>query len=805
MSLVLLASMEKLLQDLRYGFRGFLRQPGFSLTAILALALGIGANTAVFSVVYAVLLKPLPYPDPDALILVHDTYPAVPSASVSFAKLVALRQQTRTLSALGGFAPAGLTLTGGAEPEQIAATRVSADFFRALNVAPLHGRPFTDEEDTPNGPRAIVLSYGLWQRRFGGDPGVLNTAIPVDGVSRTIVGIMPDGRQYPTTTQAWIPLQLPVATPPGGNFMRLLGRKRPGVTTEQATGDLRAASDAFNQQNALQRDVRVWDLHDAIVTNNRRMLLILQGTVAFVLLVACANVANLLLARSVSRQRELAVRSALGAGRGRIFRQVLTESVLLSVVSGTVGVLLAMWLLRLFISLSPASFPRVQAISIDTGVLAFTLLVAMTTGILFGLAPARQGFRTDPNESLKDTGTRGATGGSRRTGQALVAAEIALALVLVIGAGLMVKSLLRLQQESPGYDASGLITFNVNLPQAKYPNTEPRGFYRRLLEEIRSVPGVQSAAAINFAPMTNFGFNGPFTVVGQPAFEQGKAPVTEYRFVSPGYFATMGIPILRGADYSERNNETDRPVVIINDTMARTYFGGTDPIGQQMQLGTDPAKVTREVIGVVADVRDAALSSTPVPEVFVPHAQIPLNAMAVVVRASGEMRLDAVLPSIRERVRTLDPEVAVIRPQMLQAAMDATAGNTRLISILTSVFAFVAALLASVGVYSLIAYSVAQRTREIGIRMALGANRKAVVGLIVGEGLTLAVIGIGAGLTGAYFLTQTLQTLLYEVRPTDPAVLVATCAGVFAVVLIASIVPAIRALRVDPMIALRAE
>jgi putative ABC transport system permease protein len=797
--------MEKLLQDVRYGCRGFLRQPGFSLTAILALALGIGANTAVFSVVYAVLLKPLPYPQPEALVLVHDTYPAVPSASVSFAKLVALRQQTRTLSALGGFAPAGLTLTGGSEPEQIAATRVSADFFKALNVAPLHGRWFTDEEDTPNGPKAIVLSYGLWQRRFGGDPAVLNTAIPVDGVPRTIVGIMPDGRLYPTTTQAWIPLQLPVAAPPGGNFMRLLGRKRPGVTMEQATGDLRAASDAFNKQNGFQRDVKVWELHDAIVTNNRRMLLILQGTVAFVLLVACANVANLLLARSVSRQRELAVRSALGAGRGRIFRQVLTESVMLSVVSGTVGVLLAMWLLRLFVSLSPASFPRVQAIAIDTGVLGFTLLVAMATGILFGLAPARQGFRTDPNDSLKDTGTRGATGGSRRTGQVLVAAEIALALVLVIGAGLMVKSLLRLQQEAPGYDVSGLMTFNLNLPQAKYPNTEPRDFYRRLLEEIRSVPGVLSAAAINFAPMTNFGFNGSFTVVGQPAFEQGKAPVTEYRFVSPGYFGTMAIPVLRGSDFAERNNETDRPVVIINDTMARTYFGGADPIGQQMQLGTDPAKVTREVVGVVADVRDAALAAGPVPEVFIPHAQVPLNAMAVMVRTSREMRMDAVLPSIRERVRALDADVAMIRPQMLQTAIDATAGSTRLISVLTSVFAFVAALLASVGVYSLIAYSVAQRTREIGIRTALGANRTAVVRLIVGEGLTLATVGILIGLTGAYFLTQTLQTLLYEVRPTDPVVLLATCTGVFGVVLIASIVPAVRALRVDPMIALRAE
>jgi putative ABC transport system permease protein len=354
-----------------------------------------------------------------------------------------------------------------------------------------------------------------------------------------------------------------------------------------------------------------------------------------------------LLARSVARQRELAIRSALGAGRSRLFRQVLTESVMLSVAGGIIGVLLASWLLRLFVSLSPVSFPRIQAIAIDNGVLIFTLAVATLTGVLFGLAPARQGFRTDPNDSLRDTGTRGATGGSRGTSRTLVTAEIALALVLVIGAGLMLKSLLRMQQESTGYQTEGVLTFNINLPAAKYPGTEPRDFYRRLLDEARSVPGVQSAAAINFAPMINFGFNGPFSVVGQPPFELGKAPMTEYRFVSPGYFATMGISVRRGEEFTLQHNETDRAVVIVNETMATKYFGGQDPIGQRINLGVDAQPVAREVIGVVADVRDVALGAAPVAEVFVPHAQVPANSMAIVVRLAREMRMDAVLPSLR--------------------------------------------------------------------------------------------------------------------------------------------------------------
>ena len=794
--------MDSLWQDVRYGARTFLRAPGFTVTAVLALALGIGANTAVFSVVYAVLLKPLPYPDPDRLVFVQDTYPAVPSASVSFAKLEALAARTRTLSALGGMTPGSVTLTGSGDPEQIAVTRVSAPFMKAIGVQPLLGRWFTAEEDLPNGPPAIILSHGLWQRRFAGSPAVLNTTIPVSGVSRTIVGVMPEATAYPSATDGWIPLALAPGTPPAGNFLRLIGRMPDGVTIDQVRRELEAISDAYNAQHGIQRDVMVLPLYEAQVSGNRRMLLVLQGAVTFVLLVACANVANLLLARSVVRRRELAIRAAIGAGRARIFRQVLTESVMLSMAGGVIGVLLASWLMRLFLSLSP-NLPRVQTISVDGRILLFTLTVAMLTGILFGLAPARHGFKADPNESLREGGTRSATGGARGASRTLVTAEVALALVLVIGAGLLLKSLVRMQSESPGYRTDDIFTFNLSLPAARYDSSAAAGFYRRVIEDLRALPGVQSVAAINYVPTTNWGFNGPFRVVGQPPFEPGKGPVTEYRIVTPGYFATMGIPIKRGQDFTDTSTRADRPVAIINETMANRYLQNMDPIGARLQLGG--GSTTYEVIGIAGDVRDATLDRAPVPEVFGPLAQNPMNAMGIVIRLAGGISPDGVGPGVRQRIAAIDPDLPLIRPQMLATSVEATTANARMVSLLTSVFALLGALLASIGIYSLIAYSVAQRTREIGIRVALGANRVAVVRMIVAEGLTLTAGGVVLGLVAAYFLTQTLQTLLYEVEPTDPFILASTCAGVLVVALLASIVPALRALRVDAMMALRAE
>jgi putative ABC transport system permease protein len=797
--------MEHLTQDLRYAIRSFVRQPAFTLAAVVALALGIGANTAVFSVVYAVLLKPLPYPRPDALIYMHDTYPAVTFASVSAAKYVALREGSRSLEALGAMTPANLTLTGAGEPEQVAGSRVSADLFDVMQVPPLHGRWFTAEEDLPNAAPVIVLSHGLWQRRFGSDPHVVGSAITVDGQRATVVGIMPPEFAYPGRTEAWVPLAIPPTIVPAGNFLRLVGRMKPGLTVDQVQGDLADVSDRFNQAHNLKRDVKVWPLHEIMVSTNRRSLLVLQGAVVFVLLVACANVANLLLARSVARERELAIRSAIGAGRSRIVRHLLAECMLLALAGALAGVLLAKGLVRLFVGLALSSFPRLQSISVDAGVLAFTLGLATLTGLIFGLAPARRGFAADPTESLRDTGARGATSaGARGASRVLVVAEIALAFMLVVGAGLMVKSLLAIQRQDPGFREEGLFTFELHLPGARYPDATPAGAIERILQQVRAIPGVQSAGAINYIPLSNFGFNGGFAIEGRPPFQRDTAPVVEFRVVTPGYFGTMGIPFRLGQDFTQGDNAAGRPVVIINQAMADRYWADENPVGAHVQLTADRGTVWREVIGVVGSVRSARMTAPPVPETYLPHAQVPVGAMGFVVRTDG-MNPAATMPAIRQRIAEADRDLPLVRVRSMAAIVDASAGDTRLSSVLTAIFALLAALLASVGIYSLIAYSVAQRTREIGIRMALGADRRAVTRLVVREGLALAVMGLVAGICGALLLTGALDSMLYEVDPADPGVLVLTGLGVLAIAALASIVPALRALRVDPATALRAE
>jgi putative ABC transport system permease protein len=797
--------VENLIQDLRYGLRTFVRQPAFAATAIVALALGIGANTAVFSVVYAVLLKPLPFTQPDRLIYLHDTYPAVPSASVSWPKFVALRDGNRTLGSLAAFASGSLAITGRGEPQQIAAQRVSGDFFTVFGVPPIAGRPLTRADDVENGGKVIVLSYGLWQRQFAGDPTIVGQAVTVNGEPYTVASVMPAAFTYPAGTDAWVPLALPAAFQ-GNNFLRVVGRMNPGVTVTQAFDDLHAVTVAFNQANQLQRDLRIYPLHDFLASRNRQMLLVLQGTVAFVLLIACANVANLLLARSVSRGRELSIRAAIGAGRGRLVRQLLTESVLLSLLGSIVGVLLASWLLRLFLTLAPVNFAGVQTIRIDTQILLVTFGIAMATGVLFGLAPARHGFRVDPNDSLRDTGARGATSaGAKGASRALVVAEVSLAMVLVIGAGLMVKSLMRLQSQDAGFKPDGVMTFQLNLPASRYSTPEKAvTTVERVVSELRSIPAVSAAGATNMIPLVNFGMNASFSIAGRPPFaQQGRAPVVEYRAVTSGYFAAMGIPMKRGAEFTGKETAATPPIVIINETMARQFWPDANPVGERVQLTWEPPSVVREIVAVAGDARSQALSAAPALESYVPYAQSPFPGMGFVVRTQG-VDPASILPAARQRIGAIDPDLPLVRPQTLATVVEASAGGTRLSSILTAVFALLAALLASVGIYSLIA------TRSPSARGARhprrsGADRRAVVRLIVGEGLTLAAIGIGIGLAGSYLLTGTLRTMLFEVSPIDPTVLAATSAAVLLVAVVASYVPARRALRVDPMTALRAE
>jgi putative ABC transport system permease protein len=798
-------AVEQILLDVRHASRAFLHQPAFALTAVLALALGIGANTAVFSVVYAILLKPLPFPQADRLVYAYDTFPAVPNAAVSWPKYIALRDGARTLTALGALAPGTVTITGRGEPQQAVTTRVSGDFFSVLDVSPAYGRWLNRDDDVPNGGKAIVLSYGLWRQRFGADPRIVGQAVTVNGEAATVAGVMPQSFNYPAGTEAWVPLALPADTTSLGNFLKLVGRMKPGVTVQQASDDLRALSAAYNAPLKLQRDEKVIGLRDFLTQFNRQMLLIMQGAVAFVLLVACANVANLLLARSVARQRELSIRAAIGAGRFRLVRQLLTESVLLSCAGGIVGVLLASWLLRLFLSFAPTNFAGVQTVTIDTHVLLFTLAAAVLTGLVFGVAPARRGFRTDPNEGLHDTGARGATSGtSKGASRALVVAEISIAMVLVVGAGLMVKSLIRLQEQNGGFRPDGVLTFSLSLPPGRYPGDRVSPAYDRILEQVKNAPGVQSAGAINMLPLVNFGYNTSFNIVGRPPFpQQDRAPIIEVRAVTSDYFEAMGIPLLKGRMFNAADAAESAPVVIINRTTAEQFWPGGNPIGQRIAFGPGTANAN-EIVGVVGDTRSVSLARAPVPESFFPLSQFPQPGMTMVVH-TGLRDPASLLPVIRRRISSIDPELPLVKPRTMEAVIAASAGTARLTSVLTGVFGVLAGLLATVGIYSLIAYSVAQRTRELGIRVALGADRGAVLRLIVGEGLVLAGIGIAIGLAGARMLTGTLQTMLFEVSPLDPMVIGLTCLAITVVTMAASYVPARRALRIDPMRALRTQ
>jgi putative ABC transport system permease protein len=790
--------------DIRYALRTMMRAPGFATTAALTLAVGIGANTAIFTVVYALLLKPLPFRDADRLVYVHDTFPAVANASVSLAKFLALRDGNRTLSSFAATAPGSLTITGIGDPQQLGVTRVTGDFFDVLGVAPLAGRVIARSDDLTNAAPVIVLTWGAWQRLFGGAPDIVGRTVIADGQPRTIIGVMPPDVVYPARYDAWIPLAL-VPEASQGNFLRLVGRLKPEVSIEQATADLQAATEAFNARNGLRRGVRVWRLHEYLSQSTRQMVLVLQGAVVLVLLVACANVANMLLARSVPRQRELAIRLAIGASPRRLLRQLLTESVMLAAAGGVLGVLLGGWLLRLFVALAPAGFAGVQAIAIDRHVLVFTAVCAMLTGVVFGIAPARRGFRVDASDGLRDAAGRGSSSaGARGASRVLVVAEVSLAMVLVVGAGLLVKSLIRLQAQDAGFQADGLMTFQITLPPARYDDAASRRAVTRILGEMRAIPGVSAAGAINFLPLQAFGFNGPFSIEGRPPLGTAdRPPVVEYRMVTPGYFEAMQIPVRRGGGFSERENERDRPVVVINETMARQFWPKENPIGARVQLGADPTAIVREVVGVVGDVRSQALSQPPVPETFVPYAQAPAASISIAVRSAGDPA--SLLPVVRQRVAAIDPSLAIIRTQTMISVVDASTGSMRLSSTLTSVFAILAALLAAVGIYSLVSYSVASRTREIGIRVALGAHPSSVLRLVLGEGLTLAGVGLVLGIAVTWWLAGTLRSMLFDVSPVDPVVLAATAAAVLALTGVASFVPAWRVMRVDPTVALRSE
>jgi len=807
-------AMETLFQDIRYGLRSLLKKPGFTLTAVIALALGIGANTAIFSVINGVLLRSLAYAEPERIVMLWETN-AMGGGNlqnvVSPANFLDWQRQATSFEHMAAVWDLAANLTGGTgDPEEIKGQFVSHEFFSVLGVQPVLGRAFTAEEDKPGNNLEIILSHQLWETRFGSDPQVIGKQATMNGRQRTIVGVMPAGFHFlDNQVKAWMPLALDPAInyrETSGRFLRAVARLKPGVSVKQAqaelTGIAKQLERAFPSKNT-GWGVNVVPMHEQIVGEIRPILIVLLAAVAFVLLIACANVANLLLSRAAARQKELALRAALGAGRMRLIRQMLTESVLLGVMGGIVGVLLAVWGIRLLIAFGPDNIPRLNEITIDLRVLVFTFAVSLVTGVLFGLVPALQSSRPDLNDALKEGG-RGSTSG--RTGtlrSAFVIAEVSLALVLLVGAGLMIRSCARLQSVTTGFQAAHVLTMRAQLPGKKYP--EPHqivDFFKQAQERIATIPGVEAVGAISYLPLTGgLASRDAFKIPGQPPPAPGQEPGVEVRVVTPTYFQAMGIPLLKGRLLNERDVKETR-VLLINETMAKRYFPNTDPVGKQLEVMWDGSGPD-EIVGVVGDIREGALNKEPEPAIYWSHAREPYSGMAFVIRANGDAaRLST---AVQKQIRSLDPEQPVADVRTMDQVISRSIARPRFNTLLLSIFAGVALLLASVGLYGVMNYSATQRTHEVGIRMALGATRTDIMRLVVGNGMTLTLIGIGIGVVASLMLTRVMTSLLFGVTATDIPTFLGVSAVLATVALIANYIPARRATRVDPVIALRYE
>jgi putative ABC transport system permease protein len=807
--------MGTLWQDIRYGVRMLRKNPGFTAVAVLTLALGIGANTTIFSVVNAVLLKPLPYPEPGQLVQLRSDWSGSPSTAIGSSTFVEVKAQSQSLARIAAYSGGDMTLTGAGSAQQVVAGAVTTDFFPLLGVQPAWGRNFTREEDTPNGPKAAILGHGLWQSRFGGAADVLGRTITLNEQSYTVVGILPAHFQYPEPFQLWIPLALGetgAALAKYGEGMILLkaiARLKPGVTLEQAQAELRTMAQREPSPPAGEAPVvSLVTLHEQVVGDVRGALLVLLGAVALVLLIACANVANLQLARAAARQREMAVRAALGAARRRIVRGLLTESVLLSLAGGGLGLLLAFWGVRALGPWSGASLPSMHGLGIDAWVLAFTLGVSVITGLAFGLAPAVQAWRTDVNAAIKEEG-RGDTGGHRnRLRHLLVASEVALALVLLIGAGLLIKSFSRLMEVHPGFRTEGVLTFQVTLTGGK---SAPQivNFVEQIVERLQALPGVQAAAATDSLPLTDLARIGVAEIEGRPPIDFSKAKRGEVTPVSRptvtcDYFNAMGISVKNGRALTAQDARPGAGSVIVNEAFEKRFFPGASAVGKRIRLHPSPAEARwQTVVGVVSDVRQSGLAGDVMPQVYSPDLEDMGDAMSFVFRVTGAPA--GLISAVRKVVAEVEPNQALYNVMTMEQRLANTTTARRLNTALLGSFAAVALLLAVVGIYGVMSYAVTQRTREIGLRMALGARPGHVLRSVLGQGMRVVLIGAGIGLVGALALARVLRNLLFEVAPTDPATFVCVTLLLAAVALLACYVPARRAARVDPMVALRCE
>lgn len=800
--------MDFFLQDVRHGFRSMMRNPAVTAVAVVALALGIGANSAIFSVVNGVLLRPLPYKHSGRLVVFREKkLPQFPDFSVAPGNYLEWKAQSTVFDEMAAYRFSSLNLTGAGEPERIPGVRVSPALFALLGVQPSLGRDFRPEEGEQGKNNVVVLSHGLWQRRFGSGQDILGKTLVLSGGTYRVVGVMPEGFQFPgRETEMWIPLVFSAEerTTHGAHYLNAIARVKQGISLERARAEMDTIARRLQQQFPGEDagwEVTVSPMLEYTVGDLRPALLILLGAVALVLLIACANVANLLLARAASRQKEIALRSALGASRWRIARQMLTESLLLSLFGGALGLALAYWGLRVLLALTPADLPRIADVSRALG---FTALVALATGALFGLAPALQACRVDLNQSLKKEGGRssGAGSGRHRLRGALVVSEVALALVLLIGAGLLMKSFGRLTEVNPGFNPHNLLIANIVLPQSKYSEHSQRAaFFEQLIAKIESLPGVAAAGITQSMPFTGDHVES-FTIEGRPPLPRGEFLRSNFYAVSLDYFRAMGIPLMKGRFFTLSDGKDAPPVAVINESLAKHYFPNEDPIGKRIKLSSD-SNLYREIVGIAGDVKHYSLDSETPDQNYVPYAQDSYGFVTLAVRTAADPKSFA--SALRGQVGSIDKDLPVASIMTMEKVLSDAVARQRFSMILLTVFAAAALALAGVGLYGVMSYSAAQRTHEVGVRMALGAGQRHVLRLIVGHGLALALAGVGCGLVAAFALSRLLSTMQFGVSAADPVTFAAASMFLVSVAVLASYLPARRASRVDPMVALREE
>jgi putative ABC transport system permease protein len=811
--------METLLQDVRYGARVLLKHKGFTAVAVLTLALGIGANTAIFSVVNELLLRPLPYRDAERVVMLWEVTPeGRRQNTTSRANFIGWREQTTVFESMAAFSDQRLNLTGAGEPEEVSVQLATPELFGVLGIEPILGRGLTQEDSrTP----VVVLSHGIWQRRFGGDRQVVGKPVTLNGMACTVVGVLPAGFRWHLSKKSgtvkpaeiWAALPMRIEKDDSnarGRFLSVVARLKPGATLEQAEAEMKTVHARLEQDSPQFNKgygAEVVPLREQFVGNVRFELLILLGAVGFVLLIACANVANLTLSRSAAREKEIALRTALGASRMRVVRQLLTESVLLALLGSLLGLLLAWWGISALVAISPRDLVNLQGVGINLPVLAWTLAATLLTGIIFGLAPALEATRLNLNDALKEGGKGSGAQGARsnRLRSAFVIIEVAMALMLLVSAGLLVRSFARLQKIDTGFNTENVLTMVLRLPGGKYKeDAQVVNFFRQATERVRALPGVRAVGMVNFLPLYGgLGSATGFTVAGRPAPAPGEEPSTNVRVADPGYFNAMGIPLMRGRNFTDFEASEARRVVLISESMARQHFPGEDPLGKHISVEMFDKPTPTEIVGVVGDVRYDSLTDKAEPTVYFPLPELTYPFMTFVIQTSGDPA--EMTPAVQRELSAIDPDQPISDVRTMNQVMADTVGRARFNTLLFGLFAGLATLLAAIGIFGVMNYSVTLRTREIGLRMALGAQPSRVLMLVLRQGLLLTLIGIGIGLAGALALRRVMSGLLFGVDATDPATFAAIVVLLTVVSLIACYIPARRATRIDPLIALKYE